>query len=58
MAKSPEILQLKKIFNTSHYNFVSVLLHKVEPVPLVLVPSFLRIDASWIVSMIVDLYWR
>jgi hypothetical protein len=58
MAKSPEILQLVKIFNIYHYNFVSVLLHKVELVPLVLVPSFLRIDASWIVSMTVDLYRR
>jgi hypothetical protein len=34
----------------------SVLLCKVQLVPLVVVPSFLKIDANQIVGMIVDLY--
>jgi hypothetical protein len=68
MAKSPEILQLAE-FVISRYNFMkntifkykaisvsSLLLCKMQLVPLVLVPSSLKIDANQTVSMSMDLY--
>jgi hypothetical protein len=57
------------IFNICHYNFmeiqhlkvivvVSLLLCKIQLVPLLCGPSFLRIDTSQTISMIMDLYRR
>jgi hypothetical protein len=56
-----------RICNISHYNFMqytfiykaiigSLLLCKIQLVPLVFEPSFLRMNANRIVSIIMDLY--
>jgi hypothetical protein len=69
MAKIPEILRLAeflrylaiilcKIQNFKYKSTVvgSLLQNKTKLVPLVLLPSFLKIDANWAASMIMDLY--
>jgi hypothetical protein len=67
MAKILEILQLAEFLRylaiilckIQHFKYKStvvgsLLLHKTKLVPLL--PSFLKIDANWAASMIMDLY--
>jgi hypothetical protein len=71
--KSENSTTFETSLNISHYNFMwyttfkykykaiaigSLLLCKIQLVPLVLVPSFLKIYANQIVSMFMDLYRR